>query len=71
MPTNVSLTEEEEIKFEEGGGLKPSTLYDRKRDVDSFYRFYVNNCNSDKIEDLYLGIRVGRSGGICVCSPLY
>ena len=41
MPTNILLTEEEEIKFEEGGGLKPETLYYRKEMLSPFICFML------------------------------
>ena len=41
MPTNILLTEEEKIKFEEGGGLKPETLYYRKEMLSPFICFML------------------------------
>ena len=40
MPSHRELTAEEEAEFEEGGGLKKRTRVDRKREADSFYKYF-------------------------------
>jgi hypothetical protein len=40
MPSHRQLTAEEEAEFEEGGGLKKRTRVDRKREADSFYKYF-------------------------------
>ena len=51
MPSNVSLTEEEEEFFENGGGLKKETLRDRKLHACSFYEYFKKQTDQ-KIDDL-------------------
>ena len=41
MPSHREMTVEEEEEFEEGGGLKKRTKMDRKREADSFYKYFA------------------------------
>ena len=59
MPPNRTISAEEEVEFERGGGLKKRTMEDRAREGASFFEYFSSKSGGDTMEDI-LKTELGR-----------